>query len=343
MTEKKVFMVLGFARSGTSVITRGLNALGIDLGDHIKEHKQQNRWNPTGFFEDEEVIYHINAKVYNQLGHRIRGIPIIAKNAFYQQELSSLKNDTIHRLRQRFSKTDHWGFKNPSSAKIIPFWQSVFDAEKIKDHYIIALRNPLSSASSFANLTDVDLETGLLLWLTHLIPIIDETMGRQRIVVSYEMMMQDPKKQLLRIKSQLNIQTSLEDIDSYTKQFLNKDLHHHRFNETDLINHPAIKISPLCLKVYDLLMKLASDELHPDSTEFMDTWKIIKNEFENYYPIYCYIDTLLKRNKESQRMIRHIQKSIVWKLFYPIRWIDDLFRQFRVKKRAKKRLLTAYE
>jgi len=342
-TEKNVFMVLGFARSGTSVITRGLKALGIDLGDHIKEHKQKNRWNPTGFFEDEEVIYNINAKVYEQLSHRIRGIPIIEKDAFKHKNLSDLKNYATSILHQRFSNTDHWGFKNPSSAKIIPFWQSIFDAEHIKDHYIIALRNPLSSASSFAKLTDVDLEVGLLLWLTHIIPAIDETIGRKHIVVSYELMMQDPKKQLLRMKSLLNIQNSLEDIDSYTNEFLNKELHHHQFNDSDLITHPAIKITPLCFKVYDLLMKVASDKLNIESAEFFDSWKKIKDEFENYYPIYCYIDTLLKRNKEAQMKVRNIQKSIVWKLFYPIRWIDDLFRKIRVKKRTKKRLLTAYE
>lgn len=342
-TAKNIFMVLGFARSGTSVITRGLKALGVDLGDRIKERDQKNRWNPTGFFEDEEVIYDINAKVYEKLGHRIRGIPIIDRNAFNHHDLSSLKKYAINMLHQRFSKTNQWGFKNPSSAKIIPFWQSLFEAEKIQDHYIIALRNPLSSASSFAKLTHVDLETGLLLWLTHTIPAVDETLGRRSMVMSYELMMQDPHKQLLRMKSQLNIHSSLEDIDSYTKQFLNNGLHHHRFNDSDLTNHPAINVSPLCLKVYDLLMKLASDKLSIDSAEFLASWKIIKNEFDSYYPIYCYIDTLLKRNKETQIKIRNIQKSIIWKLFYPIRWTDDLLRKLRVKKRAKKRLLTAYE
>lgn len=340
---KNIFMVLGFARSGTSVITRGLKALGIDLGDRIKEHSQKNRWNPTGFFEDEDVIYNINAKIYEQLGQPIRAIPIIDKETFNHPNLSDLKAYAINILHQRFTKTNHWGFKNPSSAKIIPFWQSLFDAEKIQDHYIIALRNPLSSASSIAKLTSVDLETGLLLWLTHTIPTIDETMGKRRMIISYDLIMQDPMTQLLRMKSQLNIHMHQEDIDSYIKQFLNNELHHHRFNDNDLKNHPALKISPLCLKVYDLLMKVATDQLSIDSAEFINSWKILKDEFENYYPIYCYIDILLKRNKETQTKIRIIQKSIVWKLSYPIRKLDDLLRKFRVKKRAKKRLQTAYE
>src|SRR5580692_360317 len=114
-TTKNIFMVLGFARSGTSVITRGLKALGIDLGDKIKEHSQKNIWNPTGFFEDEDVIYNINAKVYEKLGHPIRGIPIIDKDTFKHPDLSNLKAYAINILHQRFAKTNHWGFKNPSS------------------------------------------------------------------------------------------------------------------------------------------------------------------------------------------------------------------------------------
>ncbi len=338
---KHIYMVLGFARSGTSVITRGLKALGVDLGDKII--KPSDRWNPTGFFEDEEVIYNINAKVYEKLDQRIRGIPIINRDLFYHNDLSNLKNDAIHMLHQRFLNTNHWGFKNPSSTKIIPFWQTIFDAEKIQDHYIISLRNPLSSASSIAKLTKIDLETGLLLWLTHMIPAIDETMGRRCMVISYELLLQDPIAQLARMKSQLAIDNLHEDKESFTNQFLKKDLYHHRFNDHDLMNHSSIKMVPLCLKVYELLMQAATDQIELNSSEFMASWQIIKDEFEKYYPIYCYIDTLLRRNKENQLEIRKIHKSIIWKVIYPLRWLDNVLRALRKKRRTKKRLLTAYE
>lgn len=336
-------MVLGFARSGTSVITRGLTALGIDLGDKIIKHSLVNRWNPTGFFEDEEVIYNINAKVYEKVGHRKRSILIIHRDAFHYHDLSDLKKQATQLLHERFLHTDHWAFKNPSSSKIIPFWQSVFDAEKLQDHYIIVLRNPLSSASSFAKLTGVDLETGLLLWLTHIIPAIDETLERRSMIISYELMLQNPDKELERMKSQLALHSLNEDRESYTRQFLNSKLYHHRFNDSDLMSHPAIECVPLCQQVYNLLIKVASDNLTLNSAEFRTSWQIIKNDFDKNYPIYCYIDTLLKRNKAKRRELRNIHKSIIWKLLYPVRWVDDLLRNSRAKKRTKKRILTAYE
>jgi hypothetical protein len=61
MNNKNIFLVLGMARSGTSAITRGLNALGIDLGNKLTPANE--KWNPKGFWEDNEVVYQINAKI----------------------------------------------------------------------------------------------------------------------------------------------------------------------------------------------------------------------------------------------------------------------------------------
>ena len=46
--------ILGTARSGTSVIARGLSALGIDLRDKLIP---ASKVNPTGFFEDLDIVF----------------------------------------------------------------------------------------------------------------------------------------------------------------------------------------------------------------------------------------------------------------------------------------------
>ena len=54
MTEnQKVVIVVGAGRSGTSTITRGLSALGIELGDNLKPGSAKN---PKGFFEDLDIL-----------------------------------------------------------------------------------------------------------------------------------------------------------------------------------------------------------------------------------------------------------------------------------------------
>ncbi len=46
-------VVLGVGLSGTSTVTRGLQALGVELGDQLRPGAGKN---PTGFFEDESLL-----------------------------------------------------------------------------------------------------------------------------------------------------------------------------------------------------------------------------------------------------------------------------------------------
>ena len=64
-SRKNIFVVLGPARSGTSVVARGLKALGVDLGDKLARASQ--RVNPKGFWEDDEIAHKINLELYSKL------------------------------------------------------------------------------------------------------------------------------------------------------------------------------------------------------------------------------------------------------------------------------------
>src|SRR5688572_10525788 len=75
--RKNIFVILGVARSGTSVITRALKALGVDLG---KKLTQPGKWNPTGFWEDNDIVYQINQKLLNQLQFRWDSVKLVDNN-----------------------------------------------------------------------------------------------------------------------------------------------------------------------------------------------------------------------------------------------------------------------
>jgi hypothetical protein len=340
---KNVLVILGMARSGTSAIARGVKALGVDLGEKLTPPSE--RWNPKGFWEDNDIVYKINRGVLYALDNEWMSTSLIEKVKQNSGALSDLKNSAVALVKQRMSAIQYWGFKDPRTAKLLPFWQSVFSTLNIKDNYVIALRNPLASASSYQSLSGCDIEEALLLWLMHLVPAIDETHGKNRVVVSYDLLMQDPHLQLNRIKIGLDLPdlSDASEIDAYANEFLDKSLHHFEYSYNDMKSHPAMTVVPLCLKVYDVLLKLAKDEIKFDDQEFISTWQDIKEDLGKVYPVYRYIDTLLKRNKQLSRKIRTTHKSILWKMLYPLRIIDDALRTRRKKAREQKRLLKAYE
>ena len=339
--QKNIYVVLGMARSGTSVITNGLKTLGIDLGEKLYRADERN---PKGFWEDEEIVYKINENALLLLNHPWMSIRLLKKCELVNNPvLQALQVAAVQLLSHRFKTTDHWAFKDPRTVTLLPFWQSVFNVLGMNEKYVIVLRNPLGCAHSYQKLAKQDVEIGLLLWLMHLISAVEETWERKKIIVSYELMLDNPQRELVRIHHDLSIPFPLnhETIEDYAKQFLDKKLHHYVFNLAELKSHPAIAVVPLCVKVYELLLQLAGDEITFDTLSFQTAWKEIKKEFTALYPVYSYINTLLQRNKQSQKTLHTIRKSLPWKISYPLRLLDDTLRTGRKKRRAENKLRQA--
>jgi|GEM_PF-1067046 len=341
--KKNLYIVVGMPRSGTSAITRGLKALGIDLGDNFGSGN--NKWNPTGFWEDKDIVYKINRGVSFALNDNWMSVHLIDDQCRNNPVLSDLKLSATHILQKRLASTSSWGFKDPRTSRVLPFWQEVFAELHLSDNYIIALRNPLACASSWRRLSGADIEIGLLLWLIHLIPVINCTHGRNRLMVSYDLLMQNPRQQLARIKDKLGIQSKVDpsDVDQYANYYLDKKLSHYEYSEEDLKSHPAVAIAPICAHLYELFMKLAKDEIAFESEAFSSTWQTLKAEFDKVYPGFAYINSLLKKNKQLERKLRTIERSVPWKLIYPLRVLDDALRALRRKTREQRRLIKSYD
>src|SRR5215475_4929171 len=71
--KQRVVVVLGAGRSGTSTITRGLQALGVELGDQLRPGGGKN---PLGFFEDEGLLK-LNKRLRTILGVRADSVSLI--------------------------------------------------------------------------------------------------------------------------------------------------------------------------------------------------------------------------------------------------------------------------
>ena len=52
-SSKKIIVVFGMHRSGTSALTRGLQTMGVDLGDNLMPPVSGN--NDKGFWEDLDI------------------------------------------------------------------------------------------------------------------------------------------------------------------------------------------------------------------------------------------------------------------------------------------------
>src|SRR5215470_11882242 len=146
--RQRFIVVLGAGRSGTSAITRGLQALGVELGDQLRPAGGKN---PTGFFEDESLMT-INKRLRKALGLRVESVSLIEPHHWQLPAVRALQQVAIETIRRRFHHYSLWGYKYAGTLRLLPFWRTVYHALDLDVRYVMAVRNPMSVARSRAKL-----------------------------------------------------------------------------------------------------------------------------------------------------------------------------------------------
>jgi hypothetical protein len=199
---QRVVVVLGMHRSGTSVLTRALLEFGAYLGPDLMSSALDN---PKGYWEDMQ-IYALNERLLQAIGLRWHSVGPIDPLVWQLSEVSALRLEALELVRERLSASPMWGFKDPRTARLLPFWNPVLQRANADVRYLIVYRNPLSVARSLSTRDGFAAEKSYLLWLEHLIPAMVETASARRVVVDYDSMLATPDRELRRIESALGLQ-----------------------------------------------------------------------------------------------------------------------------------------
>ncbi|MBV4461730.1 glycosyltransferase [Pseudomonas sp. SWRI79] len=264
MNTKKIIIVLGMHRSGTSALTRGLSTLGVALGDALHPPGPDN---PTGFWEDSDVIA-INNQILGLLGSAHDRMGVIDANVFDLPGIQQIYQTAKELVEQKTASTSIWGMKDPRITRLLPFWKKLLNELGFKVGYVIALRNPLNVAASLTARNQLAPVKSYVLWLEHMLQAVASTQSENRLVVGYDNLLSDPYKQLQRISAALDLCTpTQEQFDVYADEFLDKGLRHGQHNDDELFNS---NIEPAILaQTYQLLRECALDELNINSAEFV--------------------------------------------------------------------------
>ena len=264
-------VVLGAGRSGTSAVTRGLAALGVDLGDRLRRGWGKN---PTGFFEDRDILA-ISRRLKRALGVRGDSVRLIDAAAWDEPALVALRAEAVDILSRRFGGNSLWGYKYGRTLRFLPFWEAVHEALDLDVRYVLALRNPLSVAASRGKLDPrrgrqqkSDLE-----WLVNVVPYFRRVRSRPLVAVDFDALLDDPAGQLARITETLALPSAdAVDIAAYAEEFLRPGMRHSRYTADDL----AIRADPLVHDAYRWLHGLACDAVAIDEPALWDDWARIE-------------------------------------------------------------------
>jgi hypothetical protein len=291
----RAVVVLGVGRSGTSAITRGVAALGVELGDRLRTATWLK--NPTGFYEDADLL-RINKRLKAILRVRGDSVRLLEDGWWLQPEVERLQAEAVATIRRRFGNCALWGYKYARTLRFMPFWTRVFDAAGLDVGYLMAIRNPLSVARSRARLDPWrgTQEQSDLEWLVNVVPYFRQVRGRPLAVVDFDLFMADPATQLGRVARLLDLPLTADvqaSVRTFADGFLDPSLRHSRHGPAELERDS--RVNALTRDAYHWLHRLATDEVGPEADGVWQEWRRIEDEVAALAPVLRHVDHLTDR------------------------------------------------
>ncbi len=141
----EIAIVLGVHRSGTSLFTAGLQALGLDLGDYDQNEDVHNK---RGYFEHPEIRA-FNERLMAHLGTTWENWGFYpGQESFQDPALGSWRHDAASLLIECFPKPGRYALKEPRMSTLWPFWKTVLNDLGWEKRQILVVRNPEEVAES---------------------------------------------------------------------------------------------------------------------------------------------------------------------------------------------------
>ena len=284
--KKRLVIVLGMHRSGTSAITRGLQALTVELGKTLIPGIPEN--NAKGFWEDWEVN-ELNNEILSHLGCNWHSLSLLPSDLFKPPSLAAFRLRALELLRQKINSDTPLGLKDPRISRLLAFWQPLFEHEGYDVGYIIAVRNPLSVAESLRKRDGFESEKSYFLWLEHQLAAVLGTVGQTRVVVEYDRLMADPGFELFRIAKALSLPdpeaTALAD---YQNDFLEEGLRHTKYEGRDLYFDPTVPAT--VITAYESLCEAALATPDDSLEQLTEIFSLLAQEVERFAPGLSYME-----------------------------------------------------
>ncbi len=266
--KKQLILVLGMKRSGTSALTKGLEVMGVSLGDQVMP---PNEFNPKGYWEDwhfHELNFEMLKACTKTRARRI--VPLSeAETTFLLESKYALVASKL--LEKKIPHNRPLAVKVPTSSILIPFWKKICDQLDITLSVVIALRNPISVAISVErSFTDFQ-EKSFWIWISSLLSSLLHSEGHRRVLVDYDELIRNPSHQMRRVAAALHLNVNEELLNDYCRNFIDASLRHIFFQDYHFSNKELC--FRLGVEMYDELLFLARDQksFH-DLKNFIQKW-----------------------------------------------------------------------
>jgi hypothetical protein len=255
--RRPIVMVLGMHRSGTSLCSHVLSALGLDMTDRVPGPglDSPGEDNPLGHWERWEIVeFHdrilrfFNREFFSQ-AHDF-ALPVAW---WAQPEVAQIRREITAFLERRMG-SGYFGFKDPRTVRLMPMWHQIIGELKLAPKIVFCLRNPAQVARSLNGRDGFNLDAGEYRWFSYTVDFFRYTKSAEICTIEYEAWFSDPTPNLTKLRNFLDLPEGRTEFDL---DLTVSDLVHHELRHDDPRLSDASQ--PLIRSVYKLARRADHD------------------------------------------------------------------------------------
>lgn len=223
MKKNKLWVVLGMHRSGTSAMSRALSVLGAHHGHHVTAIAQDN---PTGFWEDAEVVA-FNDGLLASLGLGWFDLTPLPQGVLELPLWRKRREQAKALMQERFLSCTTFALKDPRLCRLLPFWQAVWNELELDVRYVFCVRDPAGVVQSLAKRNLFAAGYSSALWLRYILDALQAISKNEvALVVDYNDLLRNSKHQLERMAQHFGSQCDDQELEQFSNYFLDTSLDH---------------------------------------------------------------------------------------------------------------------
>lgn len=263
-SNRRIILCLGPHRSGTSLVSAALDALGCDL--RIPSTVHANEDNRKGFFEHPRVVS-FNDRLLAAL-EAAWDVPDFDGAVALQRAGDGLvpwREEAVELVRHVFEDTRLAALKDPRISILLPFWTDVLHAGGFDEVACVhVVRDPVEVAYSqqarqgrTPDYYEIGrrLAEGAALWLSYTAQSLQHAPPGRHCVVSYAAFLADPQASLRQLGEFLRVDPDPVRAERFSRDFVDPALYRSRVSEEDRAE--VARALPEAAEVFEALLPVA--------------------------------------------------------------------------------------
>ena len=240
-TTRRVLLILGMHRSGTSAITRIVNLLGAGIGGSLVPAGQDN---PSGFWEPAKVVK-INDDLLRGLGrtwYDMRDMPSDwLKTA---AGLEALKRAKAF-IQRDMADGLLWAIKDPRLSLTAPVWIKALKTSGFEVDCVFIVRDPREVVDSLHHRNGWPHSPLYLMWVQYVLEAEAATRECRRTMVTYDQILSNWRTSIERMANDLHLTwpVAANEAAAAIDAFVDRGQRHHHAvggRSNDAVEMPAL-------------------------------------------------------------------------------------------------------